>query len=560
MIGHTWHVEKGYTIFIITGLTHKHLLYTFHLGNNSIENSVTTTKTVGDENLSKSEHTSSSSPSPKCRLNNKPIPRWFTTKQKVSNSTNLLKEDWHSSSILHRRLSLPPHIALPPAQLIKTKQSSSVSVSNRQQLLISKYLFTRRHKATDPAGNSTLLRQLLQQEPKQFPKPDMSKGSPSDLIEKGTFQRRKDLFVEENSEWSINVKGLLSQKVAKWKRLHAKRKQTLIEKESERVLSSSTSTDAIRQHLSNSLSYSTNSIQPSLSLTTPQMSTVNQFMLPSTSPLPLATSSIIYPTSFLSSYPFLTTVPYVQTAPSSNLFLASNVPSVVTPTTSVTTSVTPNSYVNDTQKSVPHSSPLVLHSANTRTGKKHTSSSSQPTGSNSFLSSLLKQELDSTLLPDAKKRKSVMTNLFAGERSDGEEERSHSPQSPREGELWKFLLDLLLLNSHSDYIQWNPYVTMEFEIKRPKEIAQLWSSYLGNSSTSISKDSANFKHGLDFCCTKTPPVLHPVNNGKPHVYRFNHSVLYYINMRYTQQNIFTKASQLDDTREMSGSREVLVVD
>lgn len=602
-----------------------------YIGNHNIGTVLTANdvcKTIPEEQevgVATKDHTDQSKNSPK--LKSKPIPRWFTTKQKVSlKNTNLLKEDGSPlpNGILHRRLSLPAHPSpLPPPQHIKTKHSASVSISNRQQLLISKYLFTRKHRDSDPASNSSMLRQLLQEKPKEFPKPDTSAGSPSDMIQKWTIQRRKDLFVKENSDWSANIQDTLSRKMAKWERLRQKRQQTLIEKEiKEEVHSPSpslssigaaSSTDSLRQQL---LSYSTPpQHSPSLSSTSLlQPPQVNPFLLaPSNGggALPLATPSIIYPTSFLqSSYPFLTALPYMQTVLSppqtspTSLILAPTVPSIVTPTAPVTNTTLqqqvttlqqpsplqvkttsanngllhrPYSSTNTNQISYSNSgstTPYLIAnsttSSNTSTrkaGKKHTIShtpssptpSSSTSSSSSYISSLLRQ--DTSCLPETKKRKIVPMD-----RSDGEDERSMSPllsaSLPDNSNLWQFLLDLLLMNTHSECIQWNPHVTLEFEIKRPKEVAKLWNNYICNGNL---KDYSKFSQALEYCCLKSPPVLYKVENGRPCVYRFSHSVLYYISMRYNQQaqnNEFTTSSgKLDQTRrKLSRSREVLVVD
>lgn len=539
-------------------------------------------RTVEDVVKSADHHQPSKTPS------KQPIPRWVAVKQKVSTGLSaskdplsLLKDDGTPvlSSILKsgkdgRRKSLPLPSALPPSQTLKAKPSPSsnpITVSSRQQLLISKYLFTRKHKETDPAANSNLLRQLLSGEPKVFPKPDKSKGSTTEMLENWTLQRRKNLFLKENSDWSSSIDKALKRKLVKWEKARAKRKQRIAEQQEIKTPSvSSANPEDLRQQLTSPLTYSP--LQQSHTHSPSLLSPINPFMFPNATAgaLSLHTPPLVYPTSYLSSYPFLTTaLPFVQTTVlpqltqhSTNLFGGIAVPATTT------APVVPRNGQNMTQAfySSPYCGPVMADSSSQTPlsiGHKRTSSSQRLVSSNSSISSLLKQEPGSPPLTKRQRLNTVSpSSSYMDDRSDGEEERIPTPStsSSRDGELWQFLLDLLLSNIHSDWIQWNPQVTMEFTIKRPKDVARLWNTYIRSESNT--KDSSNFKRALSFCLQKSPPILFRVE-GKPHAYRFSQSVLYYINMRYTQQiegEFIAKNLDADKNSEMSRSREVLVVD
>ena len=124
--------------------------------------------------------------------------------------------------------------------------------------------------------------------------------------------------------------------------------------------------------------------------------------------------------------------------------------------------------------------------------------------------------------------------------------------------LWQFLLELILSNSYTHLIQWNHSSTLEFQIKQPKELAKLWSTFLKDRSL----DYGKFKRALHYYCTKSPPILVPVS-GKEFSYRFCSSVLYYINKRYSQMQTHQLSivnNGLSRSGDLRGSREVLVVD
>ncbi len=125
--------------------------------------------------------------------------------------------------------------------------------------------------------------------------------------------------------------------------------------------------------------------------------------------------------------------------------------------------------------------------------------------------------------------------------------------------LWKFLLELLLSNSYSHLIDWSRIHSLEFEVKQPKEIAKLWSIY--KADTSI--DYNRYEKVLEYYCTKSQPILNSVS-GRADGYRFSSSMLYYINNRYSQLQrsdlSVLNSSNLERSRELCGSQEVLVVD
>ena len=538
---------------------------------------------------------------PQHKSSNKTIPRWIIKKQKVSNGLNnkLRQENGAPvpASILKRRLSLPPHLTLPPPQHLKTKPyTNNINITARHQMLISKYLFSRKHRESPEARNATQLKRLLLEKPKVFPKPDTtSKDSPMRLLNEMTFKRRKDLYFEENEEWSQQMEKFLSQRVKKWERLRLKRQQAIIKKEKEeqqreiKMASADSSgvEGVLRQQLVTPLHYPTDSlsVQPSV------MSNVNPYLLPSTNSLQLGPTSLMYPSPLLSTYPYLTlpitsSLAYYlptmlpQQATPSNLYVVSNGSTVVTTSAAnITTSPrTQNGYSDCNTSKLKASlistmtTPTINsfsqshHISNPKIGQKRphthytTSTPSPPTNNYSHISSLLKKEPSSPPL----KRSRVITSAVMDDRSDGEEStcEGQSPAFPEEQQqtqLWQFLLDLLLSNTNSDYIQWNPYATMEFLIKEPKEVAKLWSSFLGEKSM----DYVKFRRALHYYCTKSPPILYPVEN-RQNAYRFSHSVLYYINMRYSQHFqssvSTTKTNSLSKGRDVSGSREVLVVD
>ena len=476
-------------------------------------------------------------------------------------------------SILKRRLSLPPHLSLPPAQHIKGK-TAPVHVSSRQQILISKYLFTRKYKETnssDVCSNSKLLRQLLQEKPKKFNQsPDSNSAK---MINQWIFQRRKDLFMEENSNWSVQINKVLEQKMSRWKKMKAKRKEALMIKkaEEERLAkteltnnnTTTTTTSSLHQQLSNALS---------LPLSSPLLPSINPFMSLNANPLVYGPAS-----SFLPSYPFLTTLPYVSTivppqvtvsaTPSSNFFFPSN---LTTPSGIITVPI--NGYANKsyTQTVTTVPSTVVMSSSSVPTdvsatpGRKRSRPSTYsyvPTATpmSPYVNGTTLQE------PGTPPKKQPKMATPIDDRSDGEDsmfEGQYSPVvSPRENkiQLWQFLLDLLLSSNYSDYIQWNPYMSMEFEIKKPKEVAKLWKATVCDDSA----DFAKFREILQYYCKKSPPILHSDKGGKPYVYRFNHTVLYYISMRYSQQ-VQNSTNSLPSTATRDNingsSQEVLVVD
>ncbi len=126
--------------------------------------------------------------------------------------------------------------------------------------------------------------------------------------------------------------------------------------------------------------------------------------------------------------------------------------------------------------------------------------------------------------------------------------------------LWKFLLELLLSNAYSHIIGWTRIHSLEFQLKQPKEVAKLWSSYKSDRSI----DYGRFRKGLQFYCTKEQPILNSIVSGEEEIYCFSSSMLYYINNRYSQlqrtELSVLNSSNLQSSREMCGSQEVLVVD
>ena len=519
----------------------------------------------------------------------KQIPRWYTTTRKVNSNTSsiskdslgLLKDDSTPvlSSILKdgrdgRRKSLPLPSSFSSSLKTKFPSNNPITVTSRQQLLISKYLFTRKHKETDPAANSTLLRSLLSGEPKVFPKPNKVKSSTMEMLEKWTTERRKNLYIRENSAWSSCIDKSLKRKMEKWEKARARRRQRSIEQETKASSISSSNSEDLRQHLTSPVTYSP--LQASHSMSPSLLSPINPFLFPTAAAntLSLHTSPLVYPTSFLSSYPYLTaaTLPYVQattvlpqvTPPSLNP------PSIfggaATLAAAPVTTATPVLSRNGQMYPSTHYAGSVMTDSSIQmaNSRKRSSSSQKTSSSSSSISSLLKQEQE---MPSTVPKRQRLTTVspsssYMDDRSDGEEERTPPPSSSsrRDGELWQFLLDLLLSNIHSDWIQWSPQVTMEFTIKKPKDVARLWNTYVGSETDS--KDTTKFKHALGFCLRKSPPIMYSVE-GKPHTYKFSQSVLYYINMRYTQQlegDFISKKLNTDNNREMSRSREVLVVD
>lgn len=121
------------------------------------------------------------------------------------------------------------------------------------------------------------------------------------------------------------------------------------------------------------------------------------------------------------------------------------------------------------------------------------------------------------------------------------------------------MLELLLSNSYSQLIDWSQIHSLEFQVKQPKEVAKLWSSYKSDRSI----DYSRFRKALQYYCTKEQPILNSVS-GKEEVYRFSSSMLYYINNRYSQlqrnELSVLNSSNLERSREICGSQEVLVVD
>lgn len=476
------------------------------------------------------------------------------------------------ASILRRRLSLPPHLTLPPAQHIKGKTAPGMplNVGARQQLLISKYLFTRKHKESN-TGEDKLLRKLLQEKPKKLPTPDPGKNTTVKMMNQWTFQRRKNLFVEESGDWSSQINKVLERKMSKWKQAKVRKHEAMMLKREEKEREARetppqppTVSTSIHQQLPMTLFCQTASSLPLATPMTAPLINTNPYL----SHLSLSANPIVYPSStLLPSYPFFTALPYVPTLipqVHSNLY---NLPSAVTTPPCIVSAPQnfPNGKTLPSTTSVPLS-PIVTSAAGQKR-KPHTYSYMPPPNgatpsyqTNNTVASLLKQE--PVTPPTKQPRLAAPKTAATDERSDGEEsvfEGQYSPMSPRENKvpLWQFLLDLLLSNTHSDCIQWNPYMTMEFEIKKPKEVARLWKSFMCDESA----DYAKFRQILNYYCTKSPPTLYPSKGGRKYVYRFSHSVLYYINMKYSQQlPSAATSSPLSNSRDVSGSHEVLVVD
>jgi hypothetical protein len=506
-------------------------------------------------------------------------PRWTVLKHKVTNglTSGLYKDDGTPvpTSVLRRRLSLPPHLTTSSTQPSTKSRATPPTTGHYQQLLLNKQLFKQKNnnKSTEP----TQLKKLLQEKKKIFPAVDKSEGSTFSMLEDWTKERRKNLFVNEGKMWSDGMNKVLARKNVKWRKIQDEKEAVALARQEQerRNRGSSCESDGVRQY-----QMATTSLykqQPSPLPLNPSPPTISA---PFYGSLPFGTPPLLYPAPFIQSFhqPFInpyipTIIPQVPPSPlSPNILLTTRVP----PTTlqSQVISTTPmkpqtTQYINGATEIIHRNNSL----PKVPIGKRSRSNSIVTTkSSHSNIVSLLqqKQELDP---PPVKLSRTTTPNSIMDDQSDDDEESSSSAESrygplpSQEGQLplWQFLLDLLLNNSHSDYIQWDPYTTLQFEIRRPKEVVKLWRGALKDESA----DFSCFKRILNYYCVKSPPILYSIKENA-FVFRYSHSVMYYINMRYSQQlqnslttsitNTLTRSSTRDISTSSGSSHEVLVVD
>ena len=381
-------------------------------------------------------------------------PRYTVKKQKVD-SKQLLNENAASvspsSSVLKRRFSLPHHAimaALPTStssqqqqQNVKTASTNSLQTS-RQQFLLSKYLMNRRTEQPLAKPEPKTLHQLLKSELKEFPKP-----SPKAVkyISDWITDKRRSLFVSETREWSSIVSQDLERKTAKWRRIRERRLNHLKKKRDEAAQqerlrrvsmdsNSSSSSDVIRQHLSSAAAPPMGGAMINTNLPSSLLTTVNPYILPQTANFALRAASMMYPPSYLSSYPLLTPlpVPYLLPNAPSNLVLVSS-SSLGTSTATVSSatggiknpSIVPLSAPFISSTPSPVSTGVSPRLAQPLLTKRKHSNSEKPYSEISSL--LMKKDTD---LPLSKQSRMISSPAsLSDEKSDGEEESTSEHMS-----------------------------------------------------------------------------------------------------------------------------------
>ena len=103
---------------------------------------------------------------------------------------------------------------------------------------------------------------------------------------------------------------------------------------------------------------------------------------------------------------------------------------------------------------------------------------------------------------------------------------SHTPLGPAQLELWRFLLELLLISANTNLIQWTDG-EFEFQIKSPTEVAQLWGQVTNNPNMNYEKLAV----GLRYYFTKGIMTKVP---GKRLTFKYAGNVRNYVQMRRSQ--------------------------
>ncbi len=340
------------------------------------------------------------------------------------------------SSVFRRRMSLPPntYAGMAPPTHHLSRGSTGINVSSRQQFLLNKHFLNQKNNQgiTTVKPEHKRLRQLLQDKPKEYPKP-----SPSSIkhMTEWISGKRRALFAGETKEWSAQVNRDLEKKLAKWRRFRERQLEKKREEEEaqhhERLRrsslesnASSTSSDIIRQHLSATAPTGLPIPSPLLTAVNPQ-----PYILPQAANFALRTASMMYHPSYFSSYPLLTTVPMPYLLPNaSNLILVSN--SSINPSTATIT--TTDSVKRPSPPIIPLTVPILPQSIPstssgsppvptvTRSKRKHSSAAGK---SYSEISSLLmKKDTD----PPAVKQSRMVSSpaSLSDDKSDEEEHMS----------------------------------------------------------------------------------------------------------------------------------------
>ena len=375
-------------------------------------------------------------------------PRYTIKKQKVESklmNNNLMAQ---SSCILKRRMSLPYNPTLPNTTSVGCQQKNksknpNLQTSSRQQFLLSRYFLNRKNEQQNSPMKPKLniLRQLLQEERKEFTKPNPKSAKHlSDWV----VERRRSLFVGDSQEWSCCIRKDLEKKKTKWHKIRdiRLRKQEEEARRQERARrtsldsnSSSTSSDIIRPH------FSATGIVNAGPLRSPLLTTVNPYILPHATNFALQ-ASMMYQPSYLSSYPLVTTLPVpYPLLNASNLVLVSSgsLGSSTATVTATSTSKNPSTI----QLSPPLSSVSLTNASRLSTGAGSKRKHSNPEKSYSEISSLLMKKNTDQYHPSPSKQLRMVASpaSLSDEKSDGEESNSEHMSCDSSGEaLSKIIL------------------------------------------------------------------------------------------------------------------------
>ena len=373
-------------------------------------------------------------------------PRYTIKKQKMH---DLVKQ---SPSIFKRRQSLPHHLTIPtlPTNNVTRQKNelkhSNLQTTSRQQFLLSRYFLNRKN---DPCNNPpptmkpklNTLRQLLQEEKKEFAKPN---STCMKHLSNWIKERRRNLFVDDSQEWSSHIRKDLKKKITKWRKIkeirlrkeeEEARRQERVRRASLDSNASSTTSDIIRSHMSTA-GIVNGPIQ------SPLLTTVNPYVLPHATNFAALQASMMYQPSYLSSYPLVTTLPVPYLLPNtSNLVLVSSgsLGFSSTPTAATATSTTKNT--STVSLSVPP--PVSLSNASRvpiGSKRKHSNAGK----SYSEISSLLLKKETNTYPQSSPKQSARMVASPASlsdEKSDVEEESNLEQMScDSSGEACRILL------------------------------------------------------------------------------------------------------------------------